>query len=210
MTYPGSDLLPSVERLLARAGALEGVGDVDAREMSGLPVFQTAAWKRSIAEFLRWSGTTPDTSSSSSVFRLMLDHGPAGARALFDAYRHDRLERSRNYEEADAELEAVRTIVNMAAHWLHLIDWDLHAAPRLSAEEFQLRRRARGNGFGTGDGPGAERADRRFSEAVEKLLRHGGAGPDGGVRHIGARPAAAPVYPPDLARTALWKRADES
>jgi len=210
MPDSGSDLLPSVERLLARAGALGKVADVDAREICRLPVFQTAAWKRAIAEFLRWSGTTPDPSSASSVFRLMLDHGPVGARALFEAYRHDRLERGRTFEEADAELEAVRTVVNMAAHWTHAIDWDLHAAPRLSAEEFQLRRRARGNGFGTGDGPGAERAaDSRFSDEVARLLRDGGDGRDG-VARIGARSSAAPVYPPDLARTALWKRADES
>ena len=205
MTDRPSELLPSVERLLARAGALEPAADVDPREICRLPVFQTAAWKRSIAEFLRWSGTTPDPLSSSSVFRLMLNYGPAGARALFEAYRHDRLERGRLFEEADAELEAVRTIVNMAAHWVHAIDWDLHAAPRLSAEEFRLRHRAGGNGFGTGDGPGAERADPRFSDAVERLLRDGG---DGAGR--GAPRPAAPVYPPDLARTALWKRPDES
>ena len=203
MTDPGSDLLPSVERLLARAGAREPVADVDANEICRLPAFRTDSWKRSIVEFLRWSGTTPDPKSGCSVFRLLLNHGPEGARALFEAYRRDRLERAATFEEADAQLEAVRTIVSMAAHWVHSIDWDLHAAPRLSLEEFQSLRRARPNGVPpAGDGLARERADSRFSDMVETLLREKGEPPP----RRESRSGSIPVFPAEPPAAALWKR----
>jgi hypothetical protein len=201
MTDPGADLLPSVERLLARAGARDPVADVDANEICRLPAFSTDAWKRSIGEFLRWSGTTPDPKATSSVFRLVLNYGPAGARALFEAYRHDRLERAATFDEADAQLEAVRTIVSMAAHWVHAIDWDLRAAPRMSAEEFRAVRKARPVGPGSGEGPGAERADPRFSDAVERLLRDPGEAPPRRESR-----ASVPVFPTEPPTAALWKR----
>jgi hypothetical protein len=207
VTDPGvQELLPSVERLLKRAGALECILDVDVQAIWRLPVFQTHGWKRSIVEFLRWSGSTPDPGASSSVLRLVLGHGPAGARALFEAYRYDRLERAATFEEADAQLEAVRTIVNMAAHWVHAIDWDLRAAPRLSLEEFRNRRRGRLDLVSSEpDVAPGEQTDPRFSDLVEGLLRDPG---DGSTRHE-SRPSATPVYPAESSGSGLWKRPKE-
>jgi hypothetical protein len=137
------DFLPSIAHLLKRAGALDRIAGIDVQAVSRLPVFQSRAWRRAIAEFLRWSGSTPDPWGGASVFELLLCHGPSGARALFEGYRHDRLERAETFEEAEAQLEAVRTVVSMGAYWLHVIEWDLRDAPRLSAEEFRTRRRSR-------------------------------------------------------------------
>jgi hypothetical protein len=194
-----SELLPSVEQILKRAGALERIAGVDVLAVSRLPVFQSHSWKRSIAEFLRWSGSTPDPWNSASVFDLLLCHGPAGARALFEAYRHDRLERAASFEEAEAQLEAVRTVVSMAAYWLHVIEWDLRDALRLSAEEFRNRRRGRWTDLG-GAAPresvSRDRAEPRLSDLSERFLRED---TDPGV----------PVFPGEPAGPSLWKSAPE-
>ncbi|MGH9366571.1 MAG: hypothetical protein ACRD3M_02715 [Thermoanaerobaculia bacterium] len=170
------DFLPSIAHLLKRVGALERAKGIDLQAVSRLPVFQSRAWRRAIAEFLRWSGSTPDPWGGTSVFELLLCHGPSGARAIFEAYRHDRLERAATFEEAEAQLEAVRTVVSMAAYWLHLIVWDLRDAPRLSAEEFRNRRRSR-------DGLAGR-------EPLEGLRRES---------------SGAPLFPGDPTMPSLWK-----
>jgi len=191
-----SEYLPSIAQVLKRAGALERVTNVDLQAVSRLPVFQSRAWKRAISEFLRWSGTTPDVWGNSSVFALVLGHGPAGARALFEAYRHDRMERAENFEEAETQLEAVRTIVSMASYWIHAIAWDLREAPRLSAEEFRNRRRgSRGGGLGADRAEaGAWRRDAIEREETEP------------PRRPGRTSTGAPVFPADPSLPNLWKR----
>lgn len=209
MAQPGSpDLLPSIAQTLKRAGALERVPGVDVQAVSRLPVFQSRNWKRSIVEFLRWSGSTPDTWGSSSIFELVLCHGPAGARALMEAYRHDRLERAASLEEAQAQLEAVRTVVSMAAHWLHVISWDLQGAPRLSAEEFLSCRRGRGTaGAGAAPGPGsADASEPRLADLVEQFLREEG---DPSTRGRNTASSGIPVFPGEPASPNLWKSVPE-
>ncbi len=199
MSDPESpEYLPSIAQVLKRAGALDRVGGVDLLVVSRLPVFHGRAWKRAISEFLRWSGTTPDLWGLSSVFQLVLCHGPSGARALFEAYRQDRLERSEDFEEADTQLEAVRTIVSMAAYWIHAISWDLRDAPRLSAEEFRIRRR----GLRISDAGGTERSESRRSDSVRPtLLDESEAG-----RRASRPSLGAPVFPADPSLPNLWKR----
>jgi hypothetical protein len=196
------DLLPSVAQILKRAGALEREPGVNVQSVARLPVFQGRSWKRAIGEFLRWSGSTPEPWGSNSVFELLLCHGSAGARALFEAYRHDRLERAETFAEAQSQLEAVRTVISMAAYWLHAVPWDLRDAPRLSAEEFQGRRRRNSNG------PilpvSGMRTEPRLSDPVSRLLAA-----DGDPRS-GARPSSGvPVYPGDSSVPSLWKNAPE-
>jgi hypothetical protein len=203
-----SELLPSVAQILKRAGALERDPGVDVRAVARLPVFQGRNWKRAIGEFLRWSGSTPEPWGSTSVFELLLCHGSAGARALFEAYRHDRLERAEIFQEAQSQLEAVRTVVSMASYWLHVISWDLRDAARLSAEEFQAFRRGRkGGSVGAAarEGFSGPRGEPRRSDLVEKFLsdeidsRSGRAGLSPGI----------PIYPSDAAVPNLWKNAPE-
>jgi hypothetical protein len=191
-----SEYLPSIAQVLKRAGALERVTGVDLQTVSRLPVFQSRAWKRAISEFLRWSGSTPDVWGNSSVFALVLCHGPAGGRALFEAYRHDRLERAETFEEAETQLEAVRTIVSMASYWIHAIAWDLREAPRLSAEEFRSMRRG-----SRGGGPGADRAvaGPRRREAFEREETDS-------ARRLGRTSSGVPVFPADPSLPNLWKR----
>jgi hypothetical protein len=193
------ELLPSIADLLRRAGALERVPGVDAATVSRQPVFQSLAWRRSIAEFLRWSGTTPQPDGGASVFELVLGHGRAGARALFAAYRHDRLERAATFEEADAQLEAVRTLVNMAAHWVQAIDWDLHDAPRLSSEEFRGWRRGERRPSQATTSPGrAERnGEGELSDLVTRFLFE--------ENERGSRETAIPVFPNEGSPPKLWR-----
>jgi hypothetical protein len=189
------DFLPSVALLLKRAGALERVSGVDVLAVSRLPVFQSRTWRRAIAEFLRWSGSTPDPWGGASVFDLLLGHGPSGARALFEAYRHDRLERAGSFEEAEAQLEAVRTVVSMAAYWLHVIAWDLRDAPRLSAEEFRSRLGGRGNGS-------PDRTPQRRSDVVDRFMREDAPRP---AERLSA--PGVPVFPGESGMPSLWKSA---
>jgi hypothetical protein len=186
-----SELLPSIVQILRRAGALERVPAGEIQGVSRLPVFQGRGWKRAIIEFLRWSGSTPDPWGSTSVFELLLCHGASGARALFEAYRHDRLERGASFEEAEAQLEAVRTVVSMAAYWLHVIEWDLRDAPRLSLEEYRSRRR------GSREGVPREPIDRVWAEEPDPSRR--------------VRPSSSvnPVFPNESAAQSLWKNVSE-
>lgn len=196
-TFEPTDLLPSVAQILKRAGAFERAPGVDVQGVSRLPVFQSRSWKRAIGEFLRWSGSTPDAWGATSIFELLLCHGSAGARALFEAYRHDRLERAGTFQEASAQLEAVRTVISMAAYWLHVIDWDLRDAARLSSEEFQARRRT------AWSAPAARPvSDEPLSWSVPRPAATDAAG----------RPAPAipvPVFPGEAAMPSLWKTAPE-
>jgi hypothetical protein len=205
MGEPGSDLLPSIAQILKRAGALEREPGVDVHEVARLPVFQSRGWKRAIAEFLRWSGSTPDTWGSSSVFELLLCHGSAGARALLEAYRHDRLERASSFAEAQAQMEAVRAVVSMAAHWLHVISWDLQEAPRLSAEEFLSRQRGR-LPAGTAPAPSrpgdADAPDPRLADLVEQFLREE-SDPSSKGRYTDS--SGIPLFPGEPANPSLWK-----
>ncbi len=203
MADPGlPDLLPSVAQILKRAGALERVEGVDVQSVARLPVFQGRSWKRAIGEFLRWSGSTPEPRGDNSVFELLLCHGPAGARALFEAYRHDRLERAETFTEAQSQLEAVRTVISMAAYWLQVVPWDLRDAPRLSAEEFQDRRRRYTNGtFPPGSGM---RTEPRSVDPVQRLLVA-----DADRRTSARSPSATPIYPGDSPAPNLWKNAPE-
>jgi hypothetical protein len=199
-----SDLLPSVAQILKQAGALERMPGADLKAVSRLPVFQSTSWKRAIAEFLRWSGSTPEAWGSTSVFELILCHGPAGARALFEAYRHDRLERAASFEEAEAQLEAVRTIVSMAAYWVHVISWDLRDARRLSVEEFRNRHRTQGNGVANAgrEGSSVDHGEPRLADMVEKLLYEERA-PAGRARVS----SGVPVFPGDSVSPSLWRDA---
>jgi hypothetical protein len=204
-----SELLPSIVQILKRAGALERAPGVDVQGVSRLPVFQSRDWRRSIAEFLRWSGSTPDAWGSTSVFELMLCHGSAGARAIFEAYRHDRLERAGSFEEAQAQLEAVRTVVSMAAYWLHVISWDLRGAPRLSVEEFRVRRRVQPTGAGSVAGresTPADRANPRLSDLFEKFLFE----QSDSVAKGRISPPGVPIFPGEAAAPNLWKSAPEN
>ena len=199
------ELLPSVAQILKRAGALERDPGVDVQSVARLPVFQGRNWKRAIGEFLRWSGSTPEPWGGTSVFELLLCHGSAGARALFEAYRHDRLERAETFQEATSQLEAVRTVISMAAYWLHVISWDLRDAARLSAEEFQdVRRGRKGGTVGAAareslTGP---RGEPRRSDTVDKWG-------DGAIARSGRTSSGVPIYPSDTSIPSLWKPAPE-
>ena len=207
MGEPGADLLPSIAQILKRAGALEREPGIDVHEVSRLPVFQSRGWKRSIAEFLRWSGSTPDTWGGSSVFELLLCHGSAGARALLEAYRHDRLERASSFAEAQAQMEAVRAVVSMAAHWLHVISWDLRDAPRLAAEEFLSRQRERLPGTASASRPGdADARDPRLADLVEQFLREES---DPSSKRRSTVSSGIPVFPGEPANPSLWKSSPE-
>jgi len=192
-----TEFLPSIAEILKRANALERVPGVDVQAVARLPVFAGRAWKRSIVEFLRWSGTTPDAWGTTSVFELLLCHGPDGARAIVAAYQQDRLERAETFAEATAELEAVRTVVSMAAHWLHAIPWDLRGVPRLTAEEFRPRPRV----ALTAPREGVAGVPKpRLAEIVEKFLREE-------VEPRRRTSSSVPVFPTDPAAPNLWKSA---
>lgn len=135
---PGN-LLPSISRLLKEVGALDLWRAVDFAAVSRQPVFGTEKWRKSISDFLRWSGSTLDVSGDVSVFELILSHGRLGALALFKAFREHLIERGGSFEEADQQLEALRTVVSMAAHWLRLIDWHLDGAEGLAPADFKPR-----------------------------------------------------------------------
>jgi hypothetical protein len=190
-----NEFLPSITQILQRANALERVTGVDVQAVARLPVFAGRAWKRSIAEFLRWSGTTPDAWGNTSVFELLLCHGPEGARAIVAAYQEDRLERAETFVEAAAELEAVRTVISMAAHWLQAIPWDLRGVPRLTAEEFRPRPRVAMSGPREGV---AGVPKPRISEMVEKFLREE-------VDPRRRTSSSVPVFPTDGTAPNLWK-----
>jgi hypothetical protein len=202
-----SELLPSIAQILREAGSLERVS-VDILAVSRLPVFQSTSWKNSIGEFLRWSGSTPDPWSASSVFDLLLCHGAGGARAIFEAYRRDRLERAASFEEAQTQLEAVRTVVSMAAYWQQAIPWDLREEPRLSPDEFRSRRldtRA-----GVGDNAASDAAPRDRGEAG---LRERADGPSNERTDAAAAgrsaPTGVPVFPQEPGEPTLWKPGTE-
>jgi hypothetical protein len=132
-------LLPSISRLLKEVGALDLSGAVDFAAVSRQPVFGAEPWRKSISEFLRWSGSTLDVSGGASVFELILCHGRSGALALFKAFREHLVERGGSFDEVNRQLEALRTVVSMAAHWLRLIDWDLDQAEGLAPADFKVR-----------------------------------------------------------------------
>ncbi len=187
-----TEFLPSIAQILKRANALERVTGVDVQAVARLPVFAGRSWKRSIAEFLRWSGTTPDAWGTTSVFELLLCHGPEGARAIFAAYQEDRLERAETFAEAASELEAVRTVISMAAHWLQAIPWDLRGVPRLigrGVSPAPARRDVRAAGGrcrspeapGVGDGRAVPARGSRATPpdvVVRSGLPHGADGPE--------------------------------
>jgi len=135
---PGN-LLPSISRLLKEVGALDLSRSVDFAAVSRQPVFGTEPWRKSISDFLRWSGSTLAVSGDVSVFELILCHGRVGALALFKAFREHLIERGGPFEEVNQRLEALRTVVSMAAHWLRLIDWDLDEAQGLAPADFKAR-----------------------------------------------------------------------
>jgi hypothetical protein len=193
----GHELLPSITQILGRANALERVTGVDVEAVARLPVFAGRSWKHSIAEFLRWSGTTPDPWGNTSVFDLLLCHGPEGARAIVAAYQEDRVERAETFVEAAAEIEAVRTVISMAAHWLQAIPWDLRGVPRLTAEEFRPRPRVAMSGPREGV---AGIPKPRISEMVEKFLREE-------VEPRKRSSQSVPVFPTDAMGPNLWKSA---
>jgi len=188
-----TEFLPSIAQILKRADALERVSGIDVQAVARLPVFAGRAWKHSIAEFLRWSGTTPDAWGTTSVFELLLCHGSEGARAIVAAYQEDRVERAETFAEAASQLEAVRTVISMAAHWLHAIPWDLRGVPRLTPEDFRPRPRVAMSGPREGVA-GAPRP--RRSEFVESFLRD-----EGEAR----RRTSVPVFPNETAAPNLWK-----
>lgn len=193
-----NEFLPSITQILKRANALERVTGIDVQAVARLPVFAGRSWRRSIVEFLRWSGTTPDAWGNTSVFDLLLCHGPEGARAIVAAYQEDRVERAETFAEAAAELEAVRTVISMAAHWLQVIPWDLRGVPRLLAEEY--RRRPRG-ATPPASREGADGSPRpRISEVVEKLLRED-------IEPRSRSSQSVPVFPTDAMGPNLWKSA---
>ena len=196
-----AEYLPSIAQILKRAGAEARVEGVDLQIVSRLPVFQSRAWKRAISEFLRWSGTTPDVWASSSVFGLVLCHGPLGARGVFEGYRHDRMERAETFEEAETQLEAVRTIVSMAAYWVHVIPWDLRDAPRLSVEDFRIRRQSGGGSLGADRA--AERPGLRLSDSIDRLRPEEA---DALARRPTRTSTNVPVFPSDGTMPNLWKR----
>lgn len=143
MNQPESTaLLPSIAHLLKRAGALEPVGTPDLEAIARLPAFQSESWRRTISEFLRWSGSTLTPGSGSSVFELMLTHGRVGAFTVYREFREYLLERGGSAEEAAAKLEAVRGVVSLAAHWIRELDWDLDDADGITSEDFLARRRS--------------------------------------------------------------------
>ncbi len=189
-----NEFLPSITQILKRANALERVTGVDVQAVARLPVFAGRSWKRSIAEFLRWSGTTPDPWGTTSVFELLLCHGPEGARAIVAAYQEDRVERAETFVEAAAEIEAVRTVISMAAHWLQAIPWDLRGVPRLTAEEFRPRPRVAIPGPREGV---AGIPKPRISEMVEKFLRDE-------VEPRRRTSSSVPVFPTDTTAPNLW------
>lgn len=135
---PSENFLPSIARLLHEAGAARAPA-VDTDALARQPVFATNRWRESIAEFLRWSGTTLTPSGEASVYDLVLGHGRVGAAALYNAFREYLVDRGGALEPARAKLEAVRNIPSMAAHWLHLIDWDLDDAARLEPADLRER-----------------------------------------------------------------------
>ncbi|HEY7112958.1 MAG TPA: hypothetical protein VIA45_08500 [Thermoanaerobaculia bacterium] len=190
-----TEFLPSIAQILKRADALARVSGVDVQSVAGLPVFSGRAWKHSIAEFLRWSGTTPDPGGATSVFELLLCHGSEGARAIVAAYQEDRIERAETFAEAASQLEAVRTVISMASHWLHAIPWDLRGVPRLTPENFRARPRV-------AIAPPREGiagvAKPRISELVEKFLREE-------VEPRRRASSSVPVFPNDPASPNLWK-----
>ncbi|HVE65801.1 MAG TPA: hypothetical protein VNC59_04400 [Thermoanaerobaculia bacterium] len=130
-------LLPSIALLLKEAGALGRTAAVDTATLARQPVFTSDKWRESIAEFLRWSGTTLSPVGEGSLFELVLGHGRVGALAIYNAFREYLRDRAGSLEAARAKLEAVRIIPSMAAHWLRLIDWDLEDAERLEAEDLR-------------------------------------------------------------------------
>ena len=136
---PPESLLPSIALLLKEAGALARTQAVDTATLARQPVFTSDRWRESIAEFLRWSGTTLSPVGDGSLFELVLGHGRVGALAIYNAFRDYLMDRVGNLEAARAKLEAVRVIPSMAAHWLRLIDWNLDDAERLEAEDLRLR-----------------------------------------------------------------------
>lgn len=135
-------LLPSIALLLKEAGALARMPTVDTATLARQPVFLSDRWRESIAEFLRWSGTTLSPVGEGSLYELLLGHGRVGALAIYNAFRDYLMDRPGTLEAARAKLEAVRVIPSMAAHWLRLIDWDLDDAERLEAED--IRRGSQG------------------------------------------------------------------
>lgn len=192
-----SEFLPSIAQILRRADALERVPGIDVQAVARLPVFSGRAWKHSIAEFLRWSGTTPDAWGTTSVFELLLCHGAEGAHAIVAAYQQDRVERAETFVEAAAQLEAVRTVISMAAHWLQAIPWDLRGVPRLTPEDFRARPRVAMSPPREGV---AGVPKPRVSELVEKFLREE-------VEPRRRTSSSVPVFPTDTASPNLWKDA---
>ena len=201
--YP--EYLPSVAQILKRAGALER----DRRawivqSVARLPVFQGRNWKRAIARIPALVRLDPGAWGGTSVFELLLCHGSAGARALFEAYRHDRLERAETFQEATL---AARGRAHRRQHGRLLAARDLVGPAGRAAA---LRRGI----------PGlparAQGRDRRRRGCAESLrlprraasLRHprrGGATIS--PRAPGRSSSGVPIYPSDPTVPSLWKPA---
>jgi hypothetical protein len=139
---PPDGLLPSIALLLKDVGALSRSPPIDTETLARQPVFVSDRWKETIAEFLRWSGTTLSPAGDESVYELILCHGRVGAIAVYRAFRDYLIGRGGALEAAQAKLEAVRIIPSMAAHWLRLTDWDIDDAERLEPADFRDRRQS--------------------------------------------------------------------
>ena len=218
-------LLPSISQLLKRVGALEGSPNIDIAAVARQPVFREESWRRAIAEFLRWSGSTHDVAGGASVYELLLCHGRAGVLALFRAFREYLLDHGGPFKEAEARLESLRTVVNMAGNWLHQIDWDLDEAEGIKPEDFGARskerltvelpaalsNRLRNAVYWTpGLAPLSDFVERTLEERIAELEEDGG-GPIPPRMGEGARVEVrhgSPEPPPRTVKS-LWKKSVE-
>lgn len=210
-------LLPSIAHLLKRAGALERVGTPDLETIARLPAFQSESWRRAIAEFLRWSGSTLTPGSNSSVFELLLTHGRVGALAVYRPFREFLLERGGGSpDETAAKLEAVRGVVSLAAHWIREIDWNLDDADGITAQDLDARKRPV-----PAIGPAAPSASSRTfpREAASEEVPSAGSGERGEEHensperegasvevHRRAADLSIPLFRADPTVRSLWKK----
>jgi len=211
-------LLPSIAHLLKRAGALERVGTPDLEAIARLPAFQAEPWRRAIADFLRWSGSTLTPGTGSSVFELLLTHGRVGALAVYQPFREVLLERGGSPDEAAAKLEAVRGVVSLAAHWIREIDWNLDDADGITAEDLDASRRP-SSPIGPATPSGSSRTSFPRAAAGEDAPLPGpGEGAEEGSENSPERQGASvevlrraadlsiPLFRADPTVRSLWKR----